>query len=307
MSVPVAGESVTIRDNYIKQNAFNGIWGQADSSGKVRGSYGIEAPQAPSGQPGGIVEGNTIISERNVMGVSAPGKDTIVRNNKFYGTYAWGVAGGEPGALGYGSVAQSDNVHDSNHRKGPDVPRWRPDRSSIRNPGRDPKNRTVQSLNSTSRPAPAPTPASVPVNSTYVSDLDWASATNGVGAPERDQSNGGSDSNDGGPIRLNNSAYDKGIGVASDSAIVYQLDGQFTKLFSDIGIDDAVQHKGQLSFVVFADGKKIYNSGVVRGSDATKSVQLDVAGVNELKLVTTSGKNSTGQYDRGDWANARLV
>ena len=62
----------------------------------MRGSYGIEAPQAPAGQPGGIVEGNTIISERNVMGVSCPGKNTIVRNNKFYGPFAWGVVGGEP-------------------------------------------------------------------------------------------------------------------------------------------------------------------------------------------------------------------
>ena len=36
LSVPVAGENVTIRNNYLQQNAFNGEWGQADSSGKVR-------------------------------------------------------------------------------------------------------------------------------------------------------------------------------------------------------------------------------------------------------------------------------
>src|SRR5439155_18144936 len=47
LSVPVSGQDVTIRNNYIKQNAFKGVWGEADHSGRVRGSYGIEAPQAP--------------------------------------------------------------------------------------------------------------------------------------------------------------------------------------------------------------------------------------------------------------------
>jgi hypothetical protein len=102
LSVPLAGINVTIRNNYLKQNAYNGVWGPADSSGTVRGSYGIEAPQAPSGQSGGTVDGNVIISERNVMGIACPGKNTTVKNNKLYGPFAWGAIGGEPGSLGGG-------------------------------------------------------------------------------------------------------------------------------------------------------------------------------------------------------------
>ena len=125
-----------------------------------------------------------------------------------------------------------------------------------------------------------------------------------LGAPERDRANGERRSNDGGAIRLNNSTYDKGLGVAGDSVITYQLDGQFQKFFSDVGIDDSVQTRGSIAFQVWADGKKIYDSGTIRGNHDTKSLQLNVGGVSELKLVTTS--NGNGTYDHGDWAGARL-
>lgn len=307
LSVPVAGEGVTIRNNYIKQNAFNGEWGQADSSGRVRGSYGIEAPQAPAGQAGGIVEGNTIISERSVMAVSAPGKNTIVRNNKFYGTFSWGVVGGEPGSLGFGSTQQKDNLHEQDASKHPKPP------TGSNGGKKDPKP-TAPAPDApekpTKKPQPTKKPPSAPVpqiQSTYLSDLEWASALNGWGMPERDQSNGGQGDNDGAAIRLNNSTYDKGLGVAGNSEIVYTLDGQYTKFFSSVGIDDSVQHKGQVAFEVWADGRKIYDSGAMRGNHDTESLQLNVAGVRELKLVTTSNAVGNGAtYDQGNWAGARL-
>ncbi|CAN5712534.1 hypothetical protein BH09PLA1_BH09PLA1_03470 [soil metagenome] len=306
MSVPVAGEGVTIRNNYIKQNAFNGEWGQPDSSGKVRGSYGIEAPQAPSGQAGGIVEGNTIISERNVMAVSAPGKNTVVRNNKFYGSYTWSVVGGEPGSLGYGSVDQSNNLHEKDHRKGPDVPTASApteETPAAPIPTETPQN-DAPVPEPTPAPKPKPQPAPTPISFTYLSDLEWASVLNGWGVAELDRSNGEGRSNDGGNIRLNNRIYEKGIGVANDSEIVYELDGQYAKFLTDIGIDDSMQHKGQLTFEVWADGKKIYDSGVVRGNADTQSLKLNVEGVQQLKLVTISAAD--GPYDHGNWAGARL-
>ncbi len=125
LSVPLAGISVTIQNNYLKQNAFGGIWGEADGSGNVRGSYGIEAPQAPAGQPGGIVDGNTIISERNVAMVACPGVNTTVRNNKFYGPAPWyGTSGigGEPGSLGGGSCTGTNNLRDPDSSHGPVPP-----------------------------------------------------------------------------------------------------------------------------------------------------------------------------------------
>jgi hypothetical protein len=130
LSVPLAGINVTIKNNYIRQNAFNGVWGERDSSGAQRGSYGIEGPQAPSGQSGGTITGNTVISntfqgsQGSVMGVSCPGKNTTVRNNKFFGPFPWGVVGGEPGSLGYGDCGewQSYNTHDPNTNNAPPPP-----------------------------------------------------------------------------------------------------------------------------------------------------------------------------------------
>jgi hypothetical protein len=308
LSVPVAGKHVTIRNNYIKQNAFNGEWGEADSSGRVRGSYGIEAPQGPKGEAGGIVEGNTIISERDVMAVSAPGKDTVVRNNKFYGSFSWNVVGGEPGSLGYGSVKEKSNLHEKDLSKHPQTPKGSKGSRGSKG-GRKTESLAAENEDSMPTSEPAPTPAlnldSAPeLESTYLSDLAWASADNGLGAPERDGSNGGRGDIDGGPIRVNNSTYDKGLGVAGDSVLVYDLHAKYQTFFSNVGIDDSAQHKGQMSFEVWADGNKIYDSGVMRGNHDTESLRLNVGGVRELKLVTT-GKGSSA-YNQGDWAGARL-
>jgi hypothetical protein len=140
---------------------------------------------------------------------------------------------------------------------------------------------------------------------TYVSDLSWTRADNGWGDVEKDMSNGEKRDADGSAITLGGKRYAKGLGVAVNSEVVYNLDGKYGKFFSTIGIDDEVATKGSMSFEVWADGKKVYTSGVMRGEDAAKSVEVDLTGVQELRLVTTNagdGKNS----DHGDWAAARL-
>lgn len=121
-SIPLAGIGVAIRNNYFNEFPYDGVWGDADSSGHQRGSYGIEAPQAPAGQAGGIVENNIIVSDRCVAAVACPGKDTIVRNNKFYGPFAWGVVFGEPGSLGGGNAVEVNNLKDPNAAHAPPIP-----------------------------------------------------------------------------------------------------------------------------------------------------------------------------------------
>ncbi len=351
LSVPVAGEGVTIRNNYIKQNAFNGEWGQADSSGKVRGSYGIEAPQAPAGQPGGIVEGNVVISERSVMAVSAPGKDTIVRNNKFYGPYTWSVVGGEPGSLGFGSVNAKSNLHEKDASKHPkhrqeageyreykeykerkeykEYKERKEDKETKANNQRKAsavvKDETTSKKNEVIDIADIVEVVDVveqpvrqaPVREekrdakfTHLSDLEFAVAANGLGEVERDQSNGGRGADDGGTLRLNNRTYDKGVGVAGDSEVVIELDGQYETFFSDIGIDDAAGQKGELTFEVWTDGERPFDSGEIKGNHNTESVRIDVAGARELKLVTVAGNGHKAHEDQGNdlgnWADARL-
>lgn len=148
--------------------------------------------------------------------------------------------------------------------------------------------------------------SSEPGTEVYLSDLNWLSATNGWGPVERDKSNGEQVSGDGKTITLNGITYSKGLGVHANSEVTYVLNGQYSTFLSDIGVDDEVGSNGSVAFQVWGDGIKLYDSGVMTGSSSTKLVNIDISGVNVLKLVVTNGGDNIN-YDHADWANARLI
>ena len=70
-------------------------------------------------------------------------------------------------------------------------------------------------------------------------------------------------------------------------------------------MDDEVGAAGSVIFRVYGDGVKLYDSGVMTGSTATKSISVPVAGRNALSLVVIGGADGVN-YDHADWADARL-
>jgi chitodextrinase len=142
---------------------------------------------------------------------------------------------------------------------------------------------------------------------TYLSDLTWVGTpVNGWGPVEKDTSNGEYGAGDGHTITLNGVTYAKGLGAHANSEIRYNLGGSYSRFLSDIGVDDEEGSLGSIVFQVWVDGTKIYDSGVMTGATATKTVDVDVSGKNELKLVITNAGDNIN-YDHGDWANARLI
>ena len=140
----------------------------------------------------------------------------------------------------------------------------------------------------------------------YLSDLTATAAANGWGLIEKDKSNGEIGANDGNVLTLSGLTYTKGLGVHSGSDTTYTLGGNYTRFISDIGVDDEVGNNGSVVFQVLADGVQIYDSGLMTGNTATKTVNVDVTGKQNLRLVVTdSGDNNF--YDHADWANARLT
>jgi hypothetical protein len=142
--------------------------------------------------------------------------------------------------------------------------------------------------------------------STYLSDLTATAATNGWGPIERDRANGEQGAADGGTLTLNGVTYAKGLGVHAGSDTTYALGGNYTRFISDIGVDDTVGSNGSVVFQVWADGVQIYDSGIMTGSSATRTVDVDVTGRQNLRLVVTDGGNGNG-FDHANWASARLV
>lgn len=155
--------------------------------------------------------------------------------------------------------------------------------------------------------AAPPVRADVPVGEVYVSDLPWLAQSNGWGPIERDMSNGEAGAGDGRPLTVNGVVYDKGIGMHATGGLSVELGGNCSRFLADVGLDDEVTTGvGTVRFEVYGDGDLLAQTGVLTGDDPAAPLDVDVAGVEVLRLVAdeaTNGKN----YDHADWGDARLV
>ena len=145
-------------------------------------------------------------------------------------------------------------------------------------------------------------PQPTPVTTTYISDLTWSSALAGYGNVQKDKSV------DGNTIKLNGTIYNKGLGTHSQSTIIYNLGGNYNNFLSEIGLDDEVDAYscGLVKFEVYLDNSLAFSSSTKGNTTTTESINLNVSGKNELKLIVTEADNGNG-CDHADWANARVT
>ena len=116
----------------------------------------------------------------------------------------------------------------------------------------------------------------------------------------RDQAQGG------GAITIGGKAYPKGLGVHSISRLTFDLNRGFKRFLCEIGLDDTAGEQGDVEFKVYADGKLVYESGVLRRSAGAKSLDIDVLNVSKIVLEVTAGDDDD-VLDRANWANAKVV
>lgn len=100
--------------------------------------------------------------------------------------------------------------------------------------------------------------------------------------------------------------YATGIGTHANSRLWIDLAGGSDRFLASVGVDDAAGGPASIAFQVIADGRKIWDSGVMHSGDAAKAVDLDVRGVKYLVLVVTDAGDGIS-CDHGNWAEARLV
>ena len=148
----------------------------------------------------------------------------------------------------------------------------------------------------------------------FVSDLAWTSARNSWGPVEKDRSNGTQNPGDGAGMSIGARSFAKGLGVHAASEIGYALGGKCSRFTALVGVDDEVGKRGSVTFQVWADGSKRYDSaqtgggqagGALRGGDPARSVSVDLGGVQTLRLVVTDAGDGIS-WDHADWADAQL-
>ncbi len=139
-----------------------------------------------------------------------------------------------------------------------------------------------------------------PPGETALSDLAWKHAVSTGSAVMRDRSP------DGGPITINGVSYEKGVGVRAASILLVHLGGRCSRFTAHAGVDDEVGDRGSVVFQVWADGVKMFDSGTMTGAMPARSVDLPLAGSQELKLYVDAAGDSI-EGDHADWADARIV
>jgi alpha-galactosidase len=101
--------------------------------------------------------------------------------------------------------------------------------------------------------------------------------------------------------------YAHAVPLQSDGDLEIDLGGAAARFMAMVGIDDSVKApQGSVIFGVWVDGKKVEDTGVVRGGDAPKMLSIDLTGAKRLVLATIDANDGT-QGDSAEWAGAVIT
>jgi hypothetical protein len=106
------------------------------------------------------------------------------------------------------------------------------------------------------------------------------------------------------PMTIGSRHFRRGLGTHADSRIVYDVSGRYRRFQSWVGADGASH--ATITFEVWTDGKKQWESGLMTRESPAKQVDLDVTGVKKLELVVGHGPDDI-MSDHANWANAKLL
>jgi hypothetical protein len=109
----------------------------------------------------------------------------------------------------------------------------------------------------------------------------------------------------GGPLRLGDRKFDRGLGTHSRCHLTYAAEGKYSTLAAVIGIDDSTGDRGDCLFRVFGDGEKLFEQRA-RGSDAPRSITVDISGCRRVTLAVEPGEG-LDVADNANWCDARFV
>ncbi len=110
----------------------------------------------------------------------------------------------------------------------------------------------------------------------------------------------------GAPLKIRDRDFARGIGSHAPGTITLELNGRFSRFESWIGVQWQQGQSGSVVFQIYADGKKRFDSGVMRETTPARRISLSVRGVEELQLkMTDAGDGIT--CDVANWCEARLI
>ncbi|GMW02749.1 MAG: hypothetical protein AMXMBFR84_38850 [Candidatus Hydrogenedentota bacterium] len=107
-------------------------------------------------------------------------------------------------------------------------------------------------------------------------------------------------------MRIDATEYTSGLGTHAPSVTVVMLEGQYRSFSADAGVQWQETGPGSVVMRVELDGKEVFNSGTMKGTDSAKHVDLPVTGAGELRLYVDNANDGI-ENDLANWANATLT
>ena len=109
------------------------------------------------------------------------------------------------------------------------------------------------------------------------------------------------------PITLDGVVYQHGLGTTSHGELWVELAGKARRFLSMVGVDDARRTgRGSVSFEVWLDGTKRFESGVMKAGQPARRVDVDLTGARRMVLYVDDAGDGTAD-DVADWAGAAIV
>ena len=106
------------------------------------------------------------------------------------------------------------------------------------------------------------------------------------------------------PLNIGGVMYKRGLGTHAVGEVVYDLNGKWSSLTGFAGPNTF--DRGSVDMAVEVDGKKAWESGLMKQGDPAKKIVVDLNGAKTLKLIVGDGGNGTGN-DTADWGDLVLL
>ncbi|MEV7981242.1 sigma-70 family RNA polymerase sigma factor [Streptomyces sp. NPDC086519] len=100
--------------------------------------------------------------------------------------------------------------------------------------------------------------------------------------------------------------YAHGVTVHGRSSVTIDLNRQCTAYDAMAGVDDMTLGLGKVMFAVYADGVRLWRSGVVEGGQAAVPVHVDLTGHRTVRLAVEP-QSAFDTVALADWAESRFT
>lgn len=134
----------------------------------------------------------------------------------------------------------------------------------------------------------------------WLSSLDLTRMRQGSGEPQIDKSVKQT------PLSIAGKRFTRGVGTHAASHFWVELDGKTDRFVSKVGLNDCKEGTGSVSFRVYADGNKVWDSGLMHTGDEPRTADVPLMGVKSLFLNVDPADHGMS-YDHADWVDAHFI